>query len=371
MARRAKVSVATASLVLNGKGKQIGGPTRARVLTIAQELGYRTRTLARAKARLAGQRSGEGSHVAFLFQHRGEDEGDGLINPYPYAYSLWEELEPIIHQHNHLLIPISVNHGRKETPDTIPGVLLSQDIDAAVVMGEVATRQICQFLRARELPTVIVDNKIGAPEFSYVCIDNLAGARAATEHLLAQGYPRVAVIAGDFRITDQQTRSDSRERLDGVILALTAAGHAWDERLLYQEPFIIPGGGQRGAATLLDRVGAPLGILCFNDWFAWQALRECQRRGLRVPQDVGIVGFDDIRSFTEIVTPTITSVRVPWQHLGRIAGRKLMEELDDPKQEQVMIVCPTQLVPRESSRLAGEIGLPRAAEQASHHSLSG
>jgi DNA-binding LacI/PurR family transcriptional regulator len=260
-------------------------------------------------------------------------------------------LEREIHQHNQILIPISVKHDGQESSDTIPNLLLSQDVDAAVIMGEVSTRTICSFFRTREIPTVIVDNKVGCSEFGYVCLDNLAGARAAAEHLLAQGYPRIVVIGGKTQITDQQPRSDSRERLEGVILALAAAGHAWDEKLLYKDEFVTPGGGQRGAAELLERWGTPLGIVCFDDLFAWQALRECQRRGLKVPEDVGIVGFNDIRSVTEMTTPTISSIRVPWEQVGYVAGRLVLEELKRPKQDQSLVVCPVKLITRESSNL--------------------
>ncbi|MBI4024718.1 MAG: substrate-binding domain-containing protein [Verrucomicrobia bacterium] len=104
-------------------------------------------------------------------------------------------------------------------------------------------------------------------------------------------------------------------------------------------------------AELLDRWGTPLGIVCPNDGAAIGVLRECERRGLKVPEDVGMVGFDDIRDLTETVRPTLSSIRVPWEELGKEAGRRVIEELFHPRQQPVIITCPVTLIARQSSVL--------------------
>ncbi len=108
--------------------------------------------------------------------------------------------------------------------------------------------------------------------------------------------------------------------------------------------------GENAAAELLDRLTPPLGIVCPNDRAALGAMRECQRRGLRVPQDVGLVGFDDLVEITETTHPTLSSVRVPWDQLGAEAGNRIVADLRDPDSPRTAVTCPVELVVRESSR---------------------
>ncbi len=172
--------------------------------------------------------------------------------------------------------------------------------------------------------------------------DNVGGARRATEHLLALGHERIAFVDGPAGL------ETSHERLAGYRDALEAAGLELDASLVVRGDFSVAGGAE-AMGTLLDSPVQPTAVLASNDAMAIGCLGELGRRGLRVPGDVSLVGFDDIPA-VRWLDPPLTTVAVPMAEIGAAGMQRLLTLLQgDGTGEPRVNVHPTELVVRGST----------------------
>jgi len=168
-----------------------------------------------------------------------------------------------------------------------------------------------------------------------------AGAKAATEHLLSLGHRRIGAITGPHGWVA------SVDRLAGYRVSLAAAGLSADPELIAKGNFTNES-GYAGAVELLSLRKPPTAIFAFNDEMAVGAMRAAEERGLQIPRDLSIVGFDDVEK-TQIVTPSLTTVRQPLAEMGRMAVSLLMRILDGQRLEALHIELKTRLIVRQST----------------------
>ena len=161
------------------------------------------------------------------------------------------------------------------------------------------------------------------------------------QHLLSLGHRRIAAITGP------RGWVATEDRLRGYYAALAGAGIMPDPEIEIESNFEI-GGGESAARRLLDLADPPTAIFAFNDNLAIGAVRAAQARGLRVPEHLSVVGFDDTEHAT-IVTPTLTTVRQPLAEMGRTAVSLLTRLLDRQRFETLHVELATRLVAREST----------------------
>jgi DNA-binding LacI/PurR family transcriptional regulator len=174
---------------------------------------------------------------------------------------------------------------------------------------------------------------------SYVDVDNVVGARMAVEHLLRLGHERVATITGPLNMCAGQ------DRLEGYRQALAARGIPVDEDLIAEGDF-TEGGGRAAMRRLLPH--RPTAVFAASDMMAVGAIKVLREAGLRVPEDVAVVGFDDI-PLASMVEPPLTTVRQPIEQLGSMAVELLVSLMENPGEETVhRVVLPTELVIRAS-----------------------
>jgi LacI family transcriptional regulator, galactose operon repressor len=197
----------------------------------------------------------------------------------------------------------------------------------------------------RGMPVVLVDRGSGHPSRCSVAVDDVMGGQLAGAHLLERGHQRIGYIGGPLSIRQVA------DRHAGVAAALSA-GSAGDraELRVVEMPSLSVAAGRQAASTLAsadpaDRVTA---VFCANDLLALGALQELTRRGLRVPDDIAIVGYDDIEFAAAAAVP-LSSVRQPREQLGRTAAQLLLEELGDPHHEHRHVVFKPELVVRGST----------------------
>lgn len=174
-----------------------------------------------------------------------------------------------------------------------------------------------------------------------VHIDNVGAAKMAVEHLIELGHKRIGIVLGpgDSPLT--------RDRLEGYSRALSGAGIEIDKRLIVAGDFSL--GSGRGAVAALRAVNdPPTAIFCCNDEMAIGAMHRVKKDGFRVPEDISIMGFDDIE-FASYVDPTLTTVSQPTEELGKVAISVLLGLLEGRPPEQTDYVLPTELVIREST----------------------
>jgi LacI family transcriptional regulator len=197
-------------------------------------------------------------------------------------------------------------------------------------------------LRRLGVPVVVVD-PVGAPamEVPTIGATNWTGGMQATEHLISLGHRRIGFIAGPPRLLC------SRARLDGYRAALEAAGLDVDRELLRQGDFYHES-GFAGGASLLDAGQPPTAIFASSDQMALGVHEAVRQRGLRVPDDVSVVGFDDLPE-VRWSSPPLTTVRQPLSEMGQLAARTVLRLAAGERIESLRVELATDLVVRDST----------------------
>lgn len=234
-----------------------------------------------------------------------------------------------------------------QASDVLSGLPGQDDVDAAILILPPEDGSELVALARTGFPFVVVDPRTPPPpDIAAVSAAHSSGARAVADHLIALGHRDIGVIAGP----DEWLAGDAR--LAGHRAALAKAGILLTEdRLRHIEPTTAE--GRRAAAEILDRT-RPTAIVCFNDKVAVGTMQAARERGLRVPEDLSIVGFDDI-DLSEATDPPLTTVRQPLQEMGSIAVTQLMRMLDGHRPEALHIELATTLVVRGSTAAVSDL----------------
>jgi LacI family transcriptional regulator len=324
VADEAGVSIATVSRVLNGRD-DVAPETRELVGRIIQERGYSANRGARA---LSAGRTGLVGVVV------------PLVYPVYFSAILSGATEALQeHDLRAVLSPTGHQHDREVT--LLDRLMHGLTDGALIVLPEESSEELERLVDAGYRLVVIdplmpLDDRIAS-----VSAAHTSGADQAMKHLLGLGHRRIAIITGP------RGWVATEDRRRGYHAALASAGILPDPALEVESNFEIDG-GEQAAFQLLDMTEPPTAIFAFNDNHAIGAIKAARIRGLRVPEDLSIVGFDDVEHAT-IVTPMLTTVRQPLAEMGRTAVSLLMRLLDRHSLETLHVELATRLVVRESS----------------------
>jgi LacI family transcriptional regulator len=214
-------------------------------------------------------------------------------------------------------------------------------VDGLVIAAHVTGDPLVEALR-KGRQKFVLSSRYEADDVSYVCVDNRASARTAVTHLLRNGRTRIAHITGPRRMLDAE------DRLAGYLDALRDFGLPLDEELIAEGDWSEPSGY---AATRRLLSAKPDAVFAANDAMALASMRALREEGLRIPEDVAIVGFDDMPA-AAVSEPGLTTVRQPVRRLGEVATTTLLELIADPNCAPRRTVLPTELVIRASSGAA-------------------
>ncbi len=318
VARQAGVSIATVSRVHSNEAV-VAAPTRRRVQQAIADLGYKPSRLGRS---LAG-----GSHGAsgIVFPD--------LTGPYYSEVILGYEDQAAADGHSVLILG---THGREHAEALVRA--LAGSVDGMVIMGRTVPDQVVEALDADGLPIVLLARPPAGGADS-VRTENFRAAAALTSHLIGHGHQRLAFIG------DPDSSPDAGERWAGFRAALMRAGSSAPHSAVPSS--FRESDGYAAAASLLDGDARPTAVVCANDEIALGTYGACQERGLRIPQDVAVTGWDDI-AIARYTSPTLTTVRQPLRDLGALAARLLEERLQGGRTEPRHEVLPTELVIRAS-----------------------
>jgi LacI family transcriptional regulator len=324
VASAAGVSIATVSRVLNGR-PDVAPATREAVMRAVRDQRFSTNRSARA---LSGGRTGL---VGVTLP---------VIEAAYFASILAGAAEALHEQDMHVVLSPTLHlHDRAVT---LLDRLIHGTTDGAILMLPEETNEELKALRRIGYPYVVVDPRDPLDEgVPAVSAANALGGRAATEHLLALGHRRIAAITG---VPEWMA---STERVTGFRAALASAGVLPAPGLVVDSDWSIDG-GEAAAASLLALPEPPTAIFAFNDNMAVGVLRAARALGLRVPEDLSVVGFDDSEQ-AAIVTPGLTTVRQPLAEMGRMAVSLLMRQLENRRGEGLSVELQTRLVVREST----------------------
>jgi len=331
LARLSGVSIGTVSRALNGY-TDVRPETRERIMRLASELDY---TPAAAARSLVTQRS----HVVGVFLETGEGHPD-LQHPFFHGVlvGLKHELGAAGYD---LLLFASANPGNGYGDHSYLKRCRHHAVEGTVLMGVDPSDEEVRRLARSGLPAVGVDVDLTGPASSYVGSDHAAGAALAVRHLYELGHRRIATIAGLL-----ESRPGA-ERLRGFRRELQERGLAYrDEYVAYGDFYVES--GQRAAERLLATDEPPTAIFAASDLMAIGVFRAATARGLTVPEDVSVVGFDDIQ-LAEHLHPALTTVRQDKPGLGAAAGRLLLAAFDSETRAAASTTLPVELVIRGST----------------------
>ena len=324
IASLAGVSIATVSRVLNGR-PDVAPETREAVMEHIRAHNFSSNRSARS---LAGGRTG-------LI---------GLTTPNVHAeYFAWlmsGAAEALYEQDMRSVICPTLHEHDREV--TLLERLMHGTTDGAILLLPSESSEELNALREQDFPFVVLDPREPLEEhIPVVSAAHWSGARAAVDHLTSLGHRKIAAITGPPAWTA------SIDRLDGYNAALAARGILAPAEYIIESDFLVDG-GYEATNQLLDLSNPPTAIFAFNDNMAIGAMRAAQERGLLVPRDISIVGFDD-SSGAAIVSPSLTTVSQPLQEMGRVAVSLLVRLLERQRVQALRIELGTRLIVRESS----------------------
>ncbi|MEU4482370.1 substrate-binding domain-containing protein [Micromonospora sp. NPDC023966] len=216
-------------------------------------------------------------------------------------------------------------------------------VQGILITPVTTTNHRLEHLRERGTPIVLLDRRATDDTQCSVAVNDVLGGELALRQLLAQGHEHLAFVGGPFTIRQVQ------ERQQGALQAMRAAGRDPGELHVVETNALNVAAGRDAAAHLAAAMPRPTAVFCANDLLALGALQEMTRRGVRVPHDVAIVGYDDI-DFAAAAAVPLTSVRQPRHLLGRTAAELLIEEAtEDSSHQHRQVVFDPELVVRDSS----------------------
>jgi DNA-binding LacI/PurR family transcriptional regulator len=322
IAKAVGVTQTTVANALAGRGN-VSEATRKRILQCAQDMGYRPNVLARGLAK------GKTSTIGFLLPT--------IANPfYP---EIAEEIERITHVHDYQLLLCNTHHdyalGRQNLER-----LVSRWVDGIIVMG--SSMDLADLVHQFEhgLPIVLCNwqENEPSPGIPQVNVDFRLAGELAAHHLLALGHQKIAIIVDE----PQQTT-----RFAGFRAALLSAGIPLQDEMIQLGDSTIES-GHAAARRLLTSPQRPTAIFATNDWMAIGALEAAREEGIHVPEDLSIIGLDNVIVGAHI-SPPLTTIDIPKHQLAKEATELLMRQIDGDRDQAQSILIPPELLVRHST----------------------
>ncbi len=329
VARRAGVSIATVSYVLN-ESAPIREETRARVLAAAAELGYRPSALARSL------RARQSHTIGYSWHHVPRDHWHPILDPFLYSMAQAAEAEGY-----HILTFAQPADGNPWRP--YQELMLTGRVDGFILSETNRDDPRVRYLLDHDFPFVAFGRANEEWDFPYVDVDNAAGTRMAVEHLVGLGHRRIAVIAWP---EDSLTGS---YRLQGYLEGMAAAGlpvdPAWVVRTEHSE---AAGRQAMGLLLALPPDRRPTAVVTMSDLMAIGAINALYEAGLQPGRDVSVVGFDDV-PMAQYLRPPLTTLRQPVAEVGARVVEMLLKLMRGEPLPERRVLLPPRLMVRESS----------------------
>jgi LacI family transcriptional regulator len=322
IAKKANVAVSTVSYVLNNK-KKVSPETRARILKVIEEYNYQPRSVARSLK-------------------TGKTLTIGIIMPditNLFFTEMTRGIEDTANQYGYTVILCNTDKNPQKELDYL-NTLYSKDVDGIIFVGTCKNHQI---IRNREdTPIVMIDSKAGG-HMTSVQVNNIRGGFIATSHLLERKKSEVLLLTGPL------PASTYFERMTGYLNALRSKGFEYNE-LMVHECDVSFQGGYNVIQTILDKKIEVHSVFAVSDVIALGAIRAMVEKGIKIPQEVLVVGYDDI-SISSMFIPSLTTVRQPKYLMGQKAVELLIGKIKDPLRKVDHVVLEPELIIRESTDL--------------------
>jgi DNA-binding LacI/PurR family transcriptional regulator len=332
IAEEVGVSRTTVSLVLNNvSGVRISPETRQQILEVARRLNYYPDAAARTLV------SGRTQTVGFVLC-----QSPHCIFADAFLPEVLRGVGEAVQEHGFRVLVHSVSD--VAAPEAYIGLVREKHIDGIILSGPRSDDQQLPRLKAENFPVVLLGQLPGSG-LPFVDVDNVSAAKQAVEHLIELRHQRIGMITNA-----PLAYTAARDRLAGYRQALKKAGLGYAEELIRYGDFREESGGE-AMNQLLDLPQPPTAVFVASDLVAFGAMMAIKQHGLTIPDDVALVGFDDVR-LAHYVNPPLTTMRLPAYELGYRAATLLTQlAVGEPVEEQE-ILLQTELVVRQSCGVA-------------------
>lgn len=323
VAKAAGVSITTVSRALNGYS-DVGLKTRNKIQRIAQEMNYRPSAVARSLV------MNKTRTIGFLVS----DLTKGRVGHY-YMYQVLYGLNDRLSEVGYDLVLVSTTSAR-QSRESYLDFCTERRFDGVIVMGIRLDDPYVREVVESPLPSVMIDVPLLSEHCGYVMSDNVYGAQLAVKHLVSRGHKKIGLVNGHMQA------AVSRDRQRGYQLALESAGLPWTADLEYHSDYSQEGGGI-GFLDLLSKHPDMTGVFFASDLMAIGGIHAAQQRGMRIPDEVAMVGFDDIE-LAEFVTPALTTIRQLRYQIGVTAANVLVGMMDREEQPEGRLLVPELVI---------------------------
>lgn len=329
IAKKAGVSAATVSKVLNNQ-PDVGQKTRQKIQKIALELGYQPNATARGLATKKSKTIGVffQDHLNSGFRH-------------PFLQDILASFKDVVGEEGYDLIFFA-----KKDPESFDSLAKYRNVDGIFLLGVPRTNPKLASLEHSKIPCMSIDLDLLGPNAGYLSSDNVGGAVQAVDYLASMGHHDIAFISDVF------STKPGHDRLVGFQQAMAK------NNLDIHPEWIINGNfseesGYNITKRLIGEKNSPTAIFCASDMMAIGAMRAIREAGLKVGDDISIIGFDDL-TLLKYVTPGLTTVKQNSDEMGSLAAKSLLEMMENPKYIPTVMEVPTKLIVRETvKRVAG------------------
>jgi DNA-binding LacI/PurR family transcriptional regulator len=321
------ISVTTVSRALTGQGR-ISDKTREKVLNKALEMGYDVKT--------APSSRGEHKQICIVFNSRLQS-----LSSDPFYGTVMVGVENECQKYGSKVFLQTISQ-----PDdhSLWDLHKAGRLDGLILVGADVYPSIVEQAKEYQIPTVLIDNWIPGLAVDSVVSDNRGGIMRLVNYLVSQGHRRIGFIGGPL------SHRSLQERYDGYRAALRENGiarkHEWG--WIHSQPGPQVDQGREGMEALLARGMPVTAVITDNDSTALGVLQACDQAGVKVPEDVSLVGFDNVEA-SAYVNPPLTTVHIPKQRMGAIAARRLHELMEGRDADITLrITLGTELIIRKS-----------------------
>lgn len=324
IAKKAKVSTATVSQVFNNPGR-VNPETRKLVLEIAGEMGYKKQKRTRIKLNAVGIIADNYSNIIL-----GEFYNKVVLG-------MLEELKA-----QKINTMIEAFGPEEEVP---PQMITKRLVDGILFIGKVSREHIL-FTQQKDIPLVLVGHPIPDLELHTIVSDGRSGSIQAVEHLISLGHKKIAIISGEPAFDPVAS-----DRLDGYRFALSKSNIKIDPKYMVEADFGVPQTAYEQTIKLLDLSDPPTAIYCTSDSLAYRAYRAIADRGLKIPDDISIVGFDNISipQYVEPLSPPLTTIDVERKLMGKTSVEILTNIIENPEKAAYRYTLPVRLLVKGST----------------------
>jgi len=322
VAESAGVSVNTASRAINSKS-DINEETKKRVLQVAQELGYvRNATAVALRTRKTGT-------IGVVIAD----------NRNPFYAELLNGIEVAAREKNYHIILANTQRDYKKEEEAI-NLLLTKRVDGLLITPVQDKDEDIKNLLDANIPFVVVGRDFENIEIDAVFNDEVKGGFLATEYLIKKGHKRIALVDGFIY------KSPAKGRLEGYKKALNKYRISLDESLISVGDINIEDGYER-TKQMLEKNLDFTAIFTYNDMMAFGSMQAIKEKGLRIPEDIGLVGYDDIQ-FSSLISPSLTTIRLKKQELGIESVKLLFSRINKEHKKTKKIMLDVELQIRET-----------------------